>query len=93
MLRALWTGGPVTRPASFYPLEDAQVSDLQRRVAALRGPAGFDPGIMTDGSDDGGGDGAEVDPTSDSSGAGESGQDGGSMPESGDNAFGGETGG
>ncbi|MEO8228369.1 MAG: LLM class flavin-dependent oxidoreductase [Chloroflexota bacterium] len=26
VLRALWTGGPVTRPASFYPLEDAQVS-------------------------------------------------------------------
>jgi hypothetical protein len=56
------------------------------------GPAGFDPGIMTDGSDDGGGDGAEVDPTSESSDTGESGQDAGSMPESGDNAFGGDTG-
>ena len=56
------------------------------------GPAGFDPGIMTDGSDNGGGDGAEVDPTSESSDAGQSGQDAGSMPESGDNAFGGDTG-
>lgn len=26
VLRALWTGGPVTRPSPFYPLEDAQVS-------------------------------------------------------------------
>ncbi|MDP9484137.1 MAG: LLM class flavin-dependent oxidoreductase [Chloroflexota bacterium] len=26
VLRALWTGGPVTRPSPFYPLTDAQVS-------------------------------------------------------------------
>ena len=23
MIRALWTGGPITRPSAFYPLEDA----------------------------------------------------------------------
>ena len=58
-----------------------------------RGPAGFDPGVMTDGSDDGGGDGAEADRSdAGESAAGESGQDAGSMPEAGDNAFGGDTG-
>lgn len=55
------------------------------------GPGGFDPGIMTDGSDElppgdelvgdePGGAGEEVDPTGGSADGGESGQDVGSMP-------------
>ena len=56
VLRALWTGGPVTRPSPFYPLEDAVVSagpipaaaDRHRRRDAAPG-RGSRPGSATAG--------------------------------------------
>jgi alkanesulfonate monooxygenase SsuD/methylene tetrahydromethanopterin reductase-like flavin-dependent oxidoreductase (luciferase family) len=45
VIRGLWTGGPVTRPSPFYPLEDAVAFPVPEPVPSLLVGAGTPAGV------------------------------------------------